>query len=201
MSLKPVVALLVLIQWVHSQSPQCKARGAASSGLSDRGRGKEKTRPSVAVLQHFSSTRVLQFNKCYVGNTIHRRLHCVIHSPVHIPKAVRATRPITALIADGNIMQLGFYGTPITHYAQPLTMQISSNWEFMALESHIMHNHLQISCNWEFMALQSHIMHNHLQCKYQVTGNLWHSNHTCITTYNANIMQLGFYGTPITHYA
>jgi len=32
-------------------------------------------RPSaVAFLQHFSSTRVLQFNKCYVGNVIYRRL-------------------------------------------------------------------------------------------------------------------------------
>ena len=42
-------------------------------------------RPSaVAFLQHFSSTRVLQFNKCYVGNAIHRRLHCVVLSPVHL---------------------------------------------------------------------------------------------------------------------
>ena len=39
------------------------------------------------------------FNKCYVGNASHRRLHCVFHDQP-IPKAVRATRPIIALIAD-----------------------------------------------------------------------------------------------------
>jgi len=46
-------------------------------------RGEEKARPSISVLQQFSSTRVLQFNKCYVGNAIHRRLHCVVFSTVH----------------------------------------------------------------------------------------------------------------------
>ena len=54
-------------------------------------------RPSVAVLQQFTSHA---FNKCYVGNVIHRRLHCVIFSPVQsIPNAVRATRPLITLMA------------------------------------------------------------------------------------------------------
>ena len=44
-----------------SQSPSCKVRGAASSGRPGGGRGEEKTRPSVAVLQQFSSTRVFPF--------------------------------------------------------------------------------------------------------------------------------------------
>jgi len=57
------------------------------------GRGEEKTRPSVAVLQQFSSTRVLQFNKCYVGNAIQRRPHCVIFSPVH-PKRCKGSGPV-----------------------------------------------------------------------------------------------------------
>jgi len=62
---------------------------------------RRRVRPSVAVLQQFSSTRVSPFNKCYVGNVIHRHLHCVISSPVH-PNAIRSksrTRPLIVLIA------------------------------------------------------------------------------------------------------
>ena len=62
---------------------------------------KTLVRPSVAVLQHFSSTRVLQFNKCYVGNAIHPRLHCVVFSPVHPQRCIglRASPvPLIALI-------------------------------------------------------------------------------------------------------
>jgi len=35
---------------------------------------------------------VLQFNKCYVGNVIHRRLHCVVISPVH-PQRCKGSGP------------------------------------------------------------------------------------------------------------
>ena len=58
--------------------PVCPTGGEAK-----RRRVRPSVRPSVAVLQHFSSTRVSPFSKCYVGNAIHRRLHCVVFSPVH----------------------------------------------------------------------------------------------------------------------
>ena len=84
---------------IASQSPSCRVKEVASSGRCPTGeRGEEKVRPSaVAVLQQFTSHA---FNKCYVGNVIHRRLHCVIFSPVQsIPNAVRATRPLITLMA------------------------------------------------------------------------------------------------------
>jgi len=76
--------------------PVCPTGGEAK-----RRRVRPSVRPSVAVLQQFSSTRVSPFNKCYVGNASHRRLYCVVFSSSvqSIPKAVRATRPIIALIA------------------------------------------------------------------------------------------------------
>jgi len=56
------------VKRVCSQSPSCKSSWVASSGrLSDHGmrwREGASVRPSVAILQQFSSTRVFQFNKC-----------------------------------------------------------------------------------------------------------------------------------------
>jgi len=60
-SLKLAAAWLVLsLVNFYSQSSSCKAKGTASSGLSLTGSEakRRRVRPSVAVLQHFSSTRV-----------------------------------------------------------------------------------------------------------------------------------------------
>jgi len=96
-SLKLAAAWLVLsLVNCYGQSSSCKARGAASSGLFDRGRGEEKTRPSVrpsvAVLQHFSSTRV--FSSINVMLEMSFVVVFTVSSSVQsIPNAVRAASP------------------------------------------------------------------------------------------------------------
>jgi len=84
----PGQLVLLVARWIHGALgrwvtkcdpvPCLDSSAAASSGRSPTtGRGEEKARPSIAVLQQFSSTRVFPFNKCYVGNAIQRRLQYI----------------------------------------------------------------------------------------------------------------------------
>jgi len=51
---------------------------------------------------------VLQFNKCYVGNVIHRRLHCVVFSPVHLQSCKGYQTPKSPYsITQGQIKLVG----------------------------------------------------------------------------------------------
>ena len=70
------------VQSVSGQSSSCRSSGAASSASPRDQVKRRRVRPSVAVLQQFTSTRVFPSNKCYVGNSIHRRLHCDVSSPL-----------------------------------------------------------------------------------------------------------------------
>ena len=100
-----VVAWLVLsLVNCCSQSPSCKARGAASSGRSPTGeRGEEKTRPSVRPSPFFDTS--VQ-HACYSSINVLLEMpftvvFTVSSSVQSISKAVRATRPHIALIAHG----------------------------------------------------------------------------------------------------
>ena len=58
--------------------PVCPTGGEAK-----RRRARPSVRPSPFFNTSVRHACLSQFNKCYVGNASHRRIHCVILSPVH----------------------------------------------------------------------------------------------------------------------
>ena len=71
----------------------CRSSGAASSASPRDQVKRRRVRPSVAVLQQFTSTRVFPSNKCYVGNDIHRRVYCVVSRPTYRQRCKGQTGP------------------------------------------------------------------------------------------------------------